>query len=247
VLSVAVSHGGAGAAAWAEVLTRESPDANFVAIRLPGRESRVNEPLAYQVEPLGAETAATIMSLLGRRRLVLAGVCFGAAVVHAAAGQLAEHFGIRPAALVVVDSTFGPPSEPPPPPDLCDPAFERYIRSQGLLPDWVWTDPVLSAMLLSQLHADMSAHAAYQWPENGTPRADLVIVVTGRRVDARSAAHWRHVANQMRVIHGGSYPHNLLVDEPVRLGEIISNASAMAQNGVAAANINLNESLHDSR
>src|SRR5271166_2665742 len=73
-LSIAIGHGGAGAAAWPEIFPNGHGDANLAAIRLPGRESRIEEPPLYEIELLGAETASTIASLLGKRRLVIAGV-----------------------------------------------------------------------------------------------------------------------------------------------------------------------------
>lgn len=229
-LSVGIAHGGAGAAAWIDALARGPQDAHLVAIRLPGRESRITEPLPMEVEPLGAETASTIASLLGERRLVLAGVCYGAAVAHAAARYLHEIFGIRPTAFIAVDCAFGSKGEPAAP-DIHDPAFTRYVRVERLLPDWVWSEPVLTEMLLEQLQADISAHATYQWPECVTPPADSVIAVTGRRMDAATAAGWAGVADRIQVMDGGTYAHNMLVDDPVRLGQIISSVANDARDG----------------
>lgn len=223
-LSVGIAHGGAGAAVWIDALERGPQDAHLVAIRLPGRESRITEPLSMEVEPLGAETASTIASLLGERRLVLAGVCYGAAVAHAAARYLHEIFGIRPTAFIAVDCAFGSKGKPAAL-DIHDPAFVRYVRVEGLLPDWVWSEPVLTEMLLEQLQADMSAHATYQWPECVMPAADSVIAVTGRRMNAASAAGWAGVADRIQVIDGGAYAHNMLADDPVRLGQLISSVA----------------------
>jgi medium-chain acyl-[acyl-carrier-protein] hydrolase len=231
-LSVGIAHGGAGAAVWIDALARGPQDAHLVAIRLPGRESRITEPLSMEVEPLGAETASTIASLLGERRLVLVGVCYGAAVAHAATRYLHEIFGIRPTAFIAVDCAFGSKGKPAAL-DMHDPAFTRYVRVERLLPDWVWSEPVLTEMLLEQLQADMSAHATYQWPERVTPAADSVIAVTGRRMDAATAAGWAGVADRIQVIDGGTYAHNMLVDDPVRLGQIINSVANDARDGMS--------------
>ncbi|WP_436521064.1 thioesterase II family protein [Actinoplanes sp. HUAS TT8] len=145
---------GAGAApfrSWAPVL---SSTAAIYGVRLPGRESRIDEPLVDDVSCLVKGVISDIEGL-GDRPVVLFGLCSGALLAYEAARLL----GPRVSRLVVASQL--------PPPAAARAAAEELAAPESsarkYLTDGVAGDPEMREMALQILESDIRAVTGYQY------------------------------------------------------------------------------------
>ena len=211
-LLFAVGQSGTGASVWMDVRLSQNADMALVGIRLPGRESRMSEPLSESIEYLGADMASTVGAVAKGRRFTLVGICFGAAVAYEASRQLSL-VDARPSRLVVIDALFGPPKERFAA-DLSEDEFGVFARERHLLRDWVWREPQLAALLLRQLRADIRAHASYAWLTPERPVAYRATVVTGCHVSSVDAVTWDGAGDSLEFVDASADLSSLLTESP---------------------------------
>jgi medium-chain acyl-[acyl-carrier-protein] hydrolase len=156
-----VPHAGAGPSFYARWLTDLSPAIEVGLVHLPGREARLREtPLA----DLGliAERIAEAAEPLLERPYALFGHSMGALVAY----EVARRLPVPPVHLFASGSP--PPHRPGDEPRISrlpDEEFLAEVRhGYGGIPDSLWDNRELVAMLLPVLRADFAACEDYTWP-----------------------------------------------------------------------------------
>lgn len=202
-------YAGAGPLAFRDWPQAFGAETEVLAVRLPGREIRLDEPcledMAAVLPPLVAELTPWMA-----RRPVLFGHSLGAAVAHAAADALTAA-GTPPRALVVSGrrAPHLPPRQPVPLPPGDDWLGRRLARLGGT-PAEVLADAELMAMLLPILRADFALSERYQ-PQGPAPLPLPVLALTGEddaEVAVAEVAAWQRVAGAgftLRVLPGGHF------------------------------------------
>ena len=158
----AFAHAGAGAADLRAFAAHAPAWLDVAAVRLPGRERRVAEPLPQSLAAVVDEAAATI---LGEWRtdlpVFLFGQCAGGLIAFETARRLCAQ-GAMPAGLAL----SAPPS---PDQDFAGAAqiaasadFAASMNAMGALPDEVLADPVLLDVVLPALRADFALFEGYR-------------------------------------------------------------------------------------
>ncbi len=176
---VCLPHAGGGAAvfrSWAAELPEEI---ELIAVKLPGRESRIGEP-AHQdwsllLDELHAELAGSV-----RPPFALFGHSFGAMVGYELS-VLGRRTGFRPCQLVTAGCAA--PGVPRPVPDLAElPRSELLagLRGYGALPAEVVDSDVFDLMLPT-VRADLLL--AESWPQRPPRPVDVPLLVLSGRAD----------------------------------------------------------------
>ncbi|MFE6101520.1 thioesterase II family protein [Streptomyces laurentii] len=150
---VCVPWAGAGAApfrVWASVF---GTAATVYGVRLPGRESRLDEPLLEDVDSLVKSVVAGVESL-GDRPIVLFGHCSGALLAHEAARAL----GRRVTRLVVASQL--PPAEAA---RTAADELDSESLAERYLDEGVAHDSEMRAVALRILESDIRAVSGYQF------------------------------------------------------------------------------------
>lgn len=189
----AFAHAGAGAADL-RAFAAHAPDwLDVAAVRLPGRERRVAEPLPRSLAAVVADAAASIAA---EHRpglpVFLFGQCAGGLIAFETARRLCA-LGLAPAGLAL----SAPPS---PDQDFAGAAqiaasdgFAADMHAMGALPDEVMADPALLEVVLPALRADFALFEGYRNPPDA-PLALPILAVAGDS-DALSPyaalAQWR--------------------------------------------------------
>lgn len=221
-----VPHSGAGAANARVLQPHLPPDWQLAAARLPGRESRILQPVG-DLANLVADVTATARSLPGTAPLLVVGVCGGAVIALEAVRALQDSDPGLVAGLVVVSywSVDHPPRTTRLLPDSDDPAeLAAAIGDFGYLPDHVETQD-LADTYLPPIVADMRAVQDFHSGPDPVLTAPL-LVVSGtddplcppERVDGWAPFAKR--TRQTRVEGGG---HMLLLERPAELVDAIAS------------------------
>jgi medium-chain acyl-[acyl-carrier-protein] hydrolase len=206
---VCLPHAGGGAAAfngWAEFLPA---DVELVAVRLPGRESRIREP-AIRAWPDLLDALLSGLKDVFSRPFALLGHSLGAMTAFELTERLTA-LGTSPRALVLAGCRA--PHVPrlvPAIRDLADEEFLGHVRRFSGTPDDVLSDPRILGLLGPMLRADMAL--AETWPP-GPPHRLQVPLVTYAGADDPMAppdtvAAWREYAPagfSTRVLPGGHF------------------------------------------
>ncbi|MEL4897351.1 thioesterase II family protein [Crocosphaera sp. Alani8] len=144
---------------WPKIL----PDTiNVWAVRLPGRESRVKEPLVTQwsdlIEPLVQEFSAHCQS-----PFALFGHSLGSLLSLEVAYQLGDRFGCFPEYLTV--SGRNPPHTPCKHRDYkgSDEDLIEDLRADGGTPEGVLQEPELMSIILPIYRADLQLNEEYEY------------------------------------------------------------------------------------
>ncbi|WNM30388.1 alpha/beta fold hydrolase [Streptomyces sp. Li-HN-5-11] len=152
--------GGAPFQAWAPVL---DGTAAVHAVRLPGRESRIDEPLLNELEPIVEEVVRGVRAL-GDRPVALFGLCSGALVAFEAARALG------PGRVSLLAASQMPPAV------AARVATEELASREGLaaryLPAELLAEPEMVELLIEVLEADIQAVSGYRHapePLDGVP------------------------------------------------------------------------------
>jgi len=221
-----VPHAGAGASS-ALAFRQHSPETWAVAAaRLPGRESRIREPVPG-LPGLAADVAATARTLPGSGPLLVVGVCSGAVIALEALRDLQTTDPALVGGFVAVsqwapdrtpDTTALPSSGPTDEGDL-----REELRTYGALPDSIADDDLLRTYL-PVIAADMRAvrdHRADPEPSLSCP----VLVVAGEHdplCGEDRLAGWSLYSGSTRQVRlpGG---HMLLTEAPEQLAHCIAD------------------------
>lgn len=180
-------HVGAGGAAFTSWLDHLPAGVELCAIRLPGRENRLHEPLVDDWRTLLDDLVPAVEPLLDVP-YVLAGHCSGSVLAWECARRLVAASGPDPR-LVVLTSTPAPAVR-----DTTDPLhllpsrelLERVVGFGGM-PGEILDDPELMAMVERILRADYRVVERLEYSAGG-PLPVPVTVLGGRHDDFASSA-----------------------------------------------------------
>jgi medium-chain acyl-[acyl-carrier-protein] hydrolase len=206
-----VGAGGAAFNAWAELLP---PGVELCAVRFPGRENRLHEPLLDDPGQAVDAVLAALLPLLDRP-FVLLGHCSGSVLAYECARRL--QLGGHPApALVVVSSAEGPSVRHIADPLHLLPRAELLDRVVGYggMPAQVLADPDLRAMVERLLRADYRVVERLRYSP-GPPLTAPLTVIGGRRdrfVPEPALAAWAAETTAAFALRMLDAPHYLLAD-----------------------------------
>jgi surfactin synthase thioesterase subunit len=220
----AIPHAGAGASA-VRMLCRDLRDGfDTVAVRFPGRESRMDESPITDLAVLADGLAAQIGEHAGDRGIYLYGHCSGAI----AAFETARRLDPGRLALLVVSAHQAPDRIP----DrstwtLPTQEFLTKVAGDGYLPEAVVRDPELSALVEPALRADYQAVESYGSPPGAVASPILALIGTEEGSvaieDVRAWAAWTSGGFDLRVVPGG---HNLLLGPAAPVAAAIRDGAA---------------------
>ncbi|KPH98546.1 Thioesterase [Actinobacteria bacterium OK074] len=222
-----VPHAGAGAASGLPFAEHTPPDWLVATARLPGRESRIREPVP-DLPGLVADVAATLRSLPGTAPLLVVGVCSGAVLALEALRREGLTQLPLPVAGLVVVSQWAPTERPAPGHRLLRNTEDRtevleILREFGGIPQSLAELPEMLDLVLPAIVADWTAVEDYT---SGTaPRLDCPLLTvfgdedelcTEQRTDG-----WAEFADDVRTVWlpGG---HMLLTEEPKALAGAVA-------------------------
>ncbi|WP_371600245.1 thioesterase II family protein [Streptomyces sp. NBC_00564] len=174
-------HVGAGGAAFNGWLDALPEEAELCAVRLPGRENRMAEPLPEDWRTLLADLEEALLPLLDRP-FVLVGHCSGSVLAYELARRLRDAGHGEPA-MLVVSSTEAPALRRIDDPLHLLPARELLARvvEFGGMAEEVLDDPDLMAMFERILRADYRVIERLEY--SAGPPLDVPITVVGGRRD----------------------------------------------------------------
>ena len=208
---------GTGVATFAPWRTRVPDDLSLVAVRLPGRETRLEEPPATDMIEVARTVAeAIVVGPSPPPSVIPVGFSGGAILAYETAAALIDRGVAVP--LLVVASQFQPQShdgsgvthrQP-------DEEFLRQIdQTYDAVPDAMRENDELRELLLPTLKADIGMNERYVHPDRGPLPCD-VLVMTGeadRVIDLRTSDGWTRVGRdaRRRIFPGG---HFFLKNQP---------------------------------
>jgi pyochelin biosynthetic protein PchC len=169
-------------------------DVELRAVRYPGREDRLLDPLAQTMEALVAPAVAECSALLDRP-LTLFGHSMGASVAFEVASRLQEVHGARIAGLFV-SGRSGPGWESLPEQSLSsapDAELVEHLRELGGTDTVMFDHPDLLELILPAIRADYGIVERYRAGQTGGVLDTPVVAYYGDEdpdVDADSAAAW---------------------------------------------------------
>ncbi|MEY9934542.1 medium-chain acyl-[acyl-carrier-protein] hydrolase [Catenulispora sp. GP43] len=216
-------HVGAGAAVFRTWISHLPPEVDLYAVRAPGRENRVTEPLATNGHVLLEALAPDLEPLL-EVPFVIVGHCSGSVLAYEYARMLRAVAGPEPVELVL-SSAEGPKVrklEDPPLHRLGGATLlERVVAYGGMAPQ-VLDDPQLMSMYERILRADYQAVETLSYSPG--PALEIPLTVLGGRrdefVSPESMAAWSAETTgrfSLRLLDG---PHFILAEAGVEIGLI---------------------------
>lgn len=154
---------GGGASAYYPWKDRIIADVELVRIHLPGRETRLREPLATCVKPLVETLVEELISWMDRP-FAFFGHSMGALLAFELAKELRRRYNLLPAHLFV--SGFWAPHLPPPRPPfshLPNSEFIDRVREYGGIPELVSQNEELMEIFTPILRADFQIIETYRY------------------------------------------------------------------------------------
>ncbi|MFI9589336.1 thioesterase II family protein [Nonomuraea sp. NPDC052265] len=180
-------HVGAGAVTFRSWTDHLPADVELCAVRLPGRENRMAEPLIDDADPLFAAMEPALAPLLDRP-FVLVGHCSGSVLAYEFARRLGSSGGPVPR-LLVLSSTEAPAQR-----RIDDPlhllpsdALRARVIQFGGMPQAVVDDPDLMRLFERVLRADYRLVERLVYSP-GPPLETPIAVIGGRHDDHVSCA-----------------------------------------------------------
>jgi surfactin synthase thioesterase subunit len=150
------------------------PEVELIAVQLPGRENRLDEPLLYSMDLVTPPLADAVAPLLDRP-FAFFGHSTGALISFDLARVLRKR-GLPQPRLLIASSQNAPNDKPPViRHTLSDPEFIEILRGCKGTPDSVLGNSALLELLLPRIRADGAVYETYDYaPE---PPLDCRIVV----------------------------------------------------------------------
>jgi len=159
-------YSGAGAFVFRAWLRSFPAHIEVCPVRLPGRESRIDEPLITEMQSLAQMTAAGLRPYLDRP-FAFFGHSMGALLSFELARYLRRHHGISPVRLFV--GGHGAPhlaNDDPPMYDLPEIEFVTKLRDMNGTPEEVLDDAELRQLILPTLRADFAVCETYVYEDD---------------------------------------------------------------------------------
>lgn len=216
-------HVGAGAAVFRPWIEHLPPDVELYAVRAPGRENRVTEPLATDGRALLESLAKDLEPLRGEPFAVV-GHCSGSVLAYQYARMLSADSGPQPLELVL-SSAEGPAVraiEDPPLHALAGPALLKRVIDYGGMAPAVLEDPQLMAMYERILRADYQVVETLRYSPG--PALECPVTVLGGRHDAfvscAAMTCWSAETTRRFTLHLLEGPHYILAEAGAEIGMI---------------------------
>lgn len=184
----AFPHAGAGCAQFAALAGRVGPGVAIWAANLPGRQARLDEPPARDLDPL-VDELATHLAKVGSDRFALFGYCGGALLGLLVARVLRERGGPEPVELVV--ASYEAPDIARRPRGLArlpSALLWRRLADQGGVPAALATQERLRVVAEPAVRADFAMLAGYR--HQAQPPLSCPVTVCFGTDDPTSRGAW---------------------------------------------------------
>jgi surfactin synthase thioesterase subunit len=198
--------GGAGPyLSWVDALP---PDVELAAICYPGRDGRYLDDFAADWNALAEDATSAVISA-AERPYVLFGHSMGGWMAFDVATRIEQRGGPGPQSLVV--SSANAPSRGLTPRDMfpaqrdTDEQLLDWMRTHGLMPEHVLSDPDLQEMALELMRADIRVRDTFYYVDGARVTVPLQ-VLTG----AADEVIVSNTAEQWRALAAGEYRHDVL-------------------------------------
>jgi medium-chain acyl-[acyl-carrier-protein] hydrolase len=221
------SHAGGGPNAW-RPLGREMPeDTATLAIRLPGRETRIAEAPMLRCED-AVSAIADAMEYLPRTPDMLLGHSMGSLIAYETVREL-ERRGLALPRILAVAGMRAPdlPLRRAPVYDAPAEAFVARLRLNGGTPSLVLDNPDMLRLFEPMLRADYQLYDTYLW-QPGPPLGCAVVAFAGEEdavCSVENVAGWRRHAGGafvMKTFPGGHFfPHAKGSDFPRSIAALL--------------------------
>lgn len=167
-------------------------EVELVAVQLPGRENRMNEPLLHSMEHVAPPIADALAPLLDKP-FAFFGHSTGALIGFEVARVLRQR--VLPQPQLLIASAQNAPEVKPQiiRHQLSDPEFIEVLRRCNGTPDAILTDPTLLELLLPRIRADGELFETYRY-ERQAPLDCRIVVLYGSdddMVDSDGLARWK--------------------------------------------------------
>lgn len=217
---------GSGTIIYQKWATQLPPDVEMWSIRLPGRETRLRDPLFYSLPPLIESIANTLAPHLEQPYLLF-GHSLGSLISFELSRHL-NHLG-KPLPQQLLLSGHRAPHRPPLNPPIHqanDELFLARIKAMGGTPDAFFEMTDLVELMLPTLRADFTIWENYQYQEDSP--LDIPITVFGSDED-RDAAEadffaWEQHTSSEFVAHMFHGNHFYFQDDPQPLIALMNNS-----------------------
>lgn len=148
-------------ARWGNILS----SVEVYAVRLPGRESRINEPLHQSMHQVVEEVLRVLLPVIQEKPFALFGHSFGAMACFAFAEKLKRSHGIEPIH-IFLSGTSAPYSETrlkaPSRSGMSDEEFLQWMKTIGGTPPELLANPEVMRLFLPPLKADLHVVESYR-------------------------------------------------------------------------------------
>lgn len=155
-------HAGSGPSAYQRWRTVVPSEAEVLAVRFPGRETRIREPLIPDVETLVKETADGLAETLQGRRFAFLGHSVGSLVAYELALLLRRQGLPGPVCLGVSGYPAPHVRIPDPLHDVPDESLLRFLLERQYVPQSLLSQQGFLQMFLPILRADFSLAGTYR-------------------------------------------------------------------------------------
>jgi len=216
---VAIPHAGAGSAAVRSLGRHlESAGLDTLAVRLPGRESRISEDPYTDVDVMAHQVADELAGRVSGGPWMVYGHCSGALL----ALEVIRRTSIRPEVFVASSQEAPSRIRRQGAWRLDDTAFLRAVAEEGYLPESIVSDPEMVEMVAPALRADYRAFETHEWSSDSV--AVPIVTVYGadeHLVREDDVTEWR--AYTTGVFRSITLPlgHNMLLDGPEQVGDTL--------------------------
>ncbi|MFI9630672.1 thioesterase II family protein [Streptomyces sp. NPDC052042] len=219
-------HAGAGVSAVLALGRALAPDSHPVAIRLPGRESLLDEPPIADLPTLAKRLACAIRTHAGGAQIILYGHSSGGILAYETARALEPETAI----LLAVSAQQAPGTAVRTAAgcwDLPDDEFFAQVVADGYLPAELLDAPDILEMVAPALRADYRATHEHLIRVEWTPVASPILTIRGaedQTVTAEDIAAWSALTTRGHTTVLIAAGHNLLRDCPAELAEALRHA-----------------------
>ncbi|MFE6741885.1 thioesterase II family protein [Streptomyces tubercidicus] len=221
-------HAGAGVSAVLALGRALAPDPHPVAIRLPGRETLLDEPPITDLPTLAKKLAHAIRTHAGGAQTILYGHSSGSILAYETARTLQPH---TPAALLAtsaqqapgtpVHTTAGCWNHP-------DNEFFAQVIADGYLPPELLNTPDILQIIAPALRADYQAtHQHLTTTTHWTPLTTPILTIHATQdptVTPQDLTAWSTLTTHHHTTTHITAGHNLLRDHPTQLANTLHHA-----------------------